>query len=299
METARIKLQGTYSLLAGFILLLGVPMYQIAFLGPAGYQTPANTAFSQGNYGPLLVWISTHGSAFVIYRFLELIAFLLAIRLPLALRLALRGYGRTLTRWMVVTGMGGLGIFAAMIAVSTFSFVNAAAQYGGQPSASAAAKAILTNFNTVYFVEGVGQNTVGGALIAIFLVCASLLIARSGKFTGLLVYFGLLVAALMAALALLFAVSAPSAQSLPTPAILSFAVWLIWLGILLVRRARRLLATPARAAASAVSPDEASVSADENTVQPDAAQEETSPPQPRFSQASEPEPSSAKPETSQ
>ncbi len=289
METARVKLQGTYSLLAGFILLLGVPIYQIAFLGPAGYQAPANTAFSQGNYGPLLAWISTHGSAFVIYRFLELIAFLLAIRLPLALRLALRGYGRTLTRWMVGTGIGGLGIFAAMIAVSTFSFVNAAAQYGGQAPASAAANTILTNFNTVYFVEGVGQNTVGGALIAIFLVCASLLIARSGKFTGLLVYFGLLVAALMAALALLFTVSAPSAQSLPTPAILSFAVWLIWLGILLVQRARRLLAAPVSAAASAASPDEAPVSADDNAGQTDERPEETASPQPLASQASEPE----------
>jgi hypothetical protein len=299
METARIKLQGIYSLLAGFFLLLGVPIYQITFLGPEGYQAPANVAFSQGNYGPLLAWISTHGSAFVIYRFLELIAFLLAIRLPLALRLALRGYGSTLTRWMVVAGVGGLGLFVAMIAASTVSFVNAAAQYGGQPPASATANDIVTTFTTIYFVEGLGQNTLGGALIASFLVCASLLIARSGKFSGLLVFFGLLVAALMAALAFLFAVSAPSAQSLPTPAILSFAVWLTWLGILLVQRARRLLAEPIGTATPASSAGEASMSDEENAGQPDARQEEAFFPQPLASQTSEPEPSSAKPEAPQ
>ena len=143
---------------------------------------------------------------------------------------------------MVVCGFVGIVLFAAILALSTVNFINAAASYS-QASSPAAARDIATNFSGLYGVEGLAQNTLGGALLALFLLCASLLFARSGKMQGLLVYFGLLVAALMAALALLFAVSAPDAQTqLTTPALASFAVWLIWLGILLTRRAPRLVA---------------------------------------------------------
>ncbi len=242
MEIARLKLQGFYSLLAGAILLLGVPIYQAVVLAPAGYRAPSDTAFSKGDYGPLLLWIAGHGSDFIIFRCIELVAFLLMLRLPLALYRALRARGTTLARWMVVSGLGGLALFTAMIALSTFTFVNTAASYSQARGGSAAAQNILTSFNGFYGLEALGQNTLGGFLIAIFLLCASLLIARSGKLSNLLVYFGLLAAALMAALALLFAVSPPSAQTqLNTPALASFAVWLIWLGMLLNLRAARLV----------------------------------------------------------
>jgi hypothetical protein len=257
METARIKLQGFYSLLAGLLLLVGVPIYQSIVLGPAGYRTPSDTAFNHGDYGPLLGWIADHGSAFIVFRILELVTFLLVLRLPFALHRSLRGYGRTLARWMLAGGLGGLALFAAMIALSTVSFINAAADYSGRAPSSAAARDVASSFSGLYGVEALGQNTLGGALLAIFLLCASLLIARSGKLQSLLVYFGLLVAALMAALALLFAISPPDAQTqLTTPALASFAVWLIWLGILLLRRAPRLVASQAPAAASATPPDE-------------------------------------------
>lgn len=280
METARLKLQGIYSLLAGVVLLVVVPLYQMTVLAPAGYQAPDAAAFNQGDYGPLLAWISNHNSAFIIYRFLELIAFLLAIRLPLALRRALRAYGGTLARWMVVGGLGGLSVFAGMIAVGTVSFARAAADYS-QAGSLQAANNVAMSFNTLYFVESLAQNALGGALVAIFLLCASLLIARSGKLSGLLVFFGLLVAALMAALAVLFTVSAPAAQTLPTPAILSFAVWLIWLGILLIQRAQHFQAAPASATDQAPQQSEEAPHADASTEQQDVRQEEAAPPQPR------------------
>lgn len=246
METARFKLQGIYSLLAGLLLLVGVPIYQSIVLGPAGYRAPSDAAFSHADYGPLLSWIADHSSAFIVFRILELLTFLLILRLPFALYRAFRGYGRTLARWMLAGGLGGIIIFAALLALSTISFVNAAASYSQHAPSSGAARDIASNFSGLYGVEALGQNTLGGALLAIFLLCASLLIARSGKLQSLLVYFGLLVAALMAALALLFAVSPPDAQTqLTTPALASFAAWLIWLGILLLRRAQHLIAAPA------------------------------------------------------
>ncbi len=259
MQTARLKLQGIYSLLAGAVLLIGVPLYQALVLGPDGYRTPADAAFSHADYGPLLGWIADHSSDFIFFRILELLAFLLALRLPFALYRALRGYGRTLARWMLVGGLAGLAVFAAMLALSTISFVNAAADYSRQPPTSRVAQDVVSSFSGLYGVEALAQNTLGGLLLAIFLLCASLLFARSGKLQGLLVYFGLLAAALMAGLALLFAISPPDAQTqLTTPALASFAAWLIWLGILLTRRAGRLAAAPAPAdSATAASGEEA------------------------------------------
>ncbi|HEX6780291.1 MAG TPA: DUF4386 family protein [Ktedonobacterales bacterium] len=275
METARLKLQGFYSLLAGAILLLGVPIYQAAVLGPAGYRTPSDTAFSKGDYGPLLLWIAGHGSAFIIFRCIELVAFLLMLRLPLALYRALRARGTTLARWMLVGGTGGMALFAAMIALSTVTFVNAAASYSQTRGGPASAQNILTNFQGFYGIEALGQNTLGGFLIAIFLLCASLLIARSGKLSNLLVYFGLLAAALMAALALLFAVSPPSAQTqLNTPALASFAVWLIWLGMLLNWRARQLAPEVAQTSAPAQQSEEQAASGKESAATEEAALEE-------------------------
>lgn len=275
METARLKLQGFYSLLAGAILLLGVPIYQAVVLGPAGYRAPSDTAFSKGDYGPLLLWIANHGSTFIIFRCIELVAFLLMLRLPLALYRALRARGTTLARWMLAGGLGGIALFAAMIALSTVTFVNAAANYSQTRGGPASAQNILANFQGFYGIEALGQNTLGGFLIAIFLLCASLLIARSGKLSNLLVYFGLLAAALMAALALLFAVSPPSAQTqLNTPALASFAVWLIWLGILLNWRARQLAPEAAQTSAPARQREEQPTSDKENAeAQADAPQE--------------------------
>jgi uncharacterized membrane protein len=276
MEIARLKLQGFYSLLAGAILLLGVPIYQAVVLAPAGYHAPSDTAFSKGDYGPLLLWIAGHGSEFIIFRCIELVAFLLMLRLPLALYRALRSRGTTLARWMVVSGLGGLVLFAAMIALSTFTFVNTAASYSQAHEGSAAAQNILTSFNGFYGIEALGQNTLGGFLIAIFLLCASLLIARSGKLSNLLVYFGLLAAALMAALALLFAVSPPSAQTqLNTPALASFAVWLIWLGMLLNLRAVHLVPDAAQTTAPANQSGEQIASDTEGSASQDASPEQT------------------------
>ncbi len=273
METARLKLQGFYSLLAGAILLLGVPLYQTIVLAPAGYLGPANTAFIHGQYGSLLLWISNHSSSFIVFRLLEIIPFLLLLRLPLALYRTQRARGRTLARWMLVGGLGGLGLFAAMIALSTITFINTATSYSQAAPGSATAQNILNSFKGFYDAEALGQNTLGGFLVAIFLVCTSLLIARSGKLSNLLVYFGLLAAALMAALALLFAVSPPDAQTqLNTPALASFAVWLIWLGILLMQRAGRLVTeaappdAPSDPAPKAGAPDEES--AGEQSAQP-------------------------------
>ena len=116
METARYKLQGLYSLLAGLVLLVGVPFYQAIILGPAGYRAPSDSAFNHADYAPLLGWVSNHGSAFTVFRILELLTFLLALRLPFALHRAFRSYGQTLARWMLVGGLGGLVIFAAMLA---------------------------------------------------------------------------------------------------------------------------------------------------------------------------------------
>ncbi len=245
MEIARLKVQGGYSLLAGLILFLGIPLYQAVILSPTGYQALAATAFTQGAYGPLLVWIGTHSQTFAIFRLLEFGAFLCTLRVPLALSRVLHSYGSTLARWVLIAGTAGATIFGAMIALSTFTFINAANTYS-QSATLTARSDVLQNFQGFYGIEALAQNTLGGALLAAFLLCSSLLMARTGKLSALFIYFGLLTAALMAGLALLYALSPLSAQTqLTTPALAAFAIWLIWLGILLLQRARRLIAPAA------------------------------------------------------
>jgi hypothetical protein len=254
MEIARLKVQGGYSLLAGLILLLGIPLYQAAALSPTGYQTLAATAFTQGAYGPLLLWISAHSQAFAIFRLLEFGAFLVILRVPLALARVLHHYGSTLARWVLSAGTTGATIFGAMIALSTFTFINSASAYS-QSATPAARSDALQSFQGFYGIEALAQNTLGGALLAAFLLCVSLLMARTGKLPALFVYFGLLAAALMAGLALLYAVSPLSAQTqLTTPALAAFAVWLIWLGILLLQRARQFMAPAVSITAPAAQP---------------------------------------------
>jgi hypothetical protein len=241
MQTARLQLQGVYSLLAGLLLLLGVPLYQSLMLVPAGYQSPAATAYSQGNFAPLLLWISSHSQPFALFRLLEFATFLLILRLPLALARSLRSYGSTLARWVLFAGTGGIVLFGAMIALGTYTLLTTASTYQ-QAATPAAQRDLLTSFQGYFGIEGLLQNTLAGVLLALFLLCASLLIARTGKLSALLAYFGLLAAALLAGLALLYAFSPLDDQTqLTTPALAAFAIWLIWLAIILLRRARRLL----------------------------------------------------------
>ncbi len=299
METARLKVQGGYSLLAGLVLLLGIPLYQAAVLSPAGYQAPATSAFSQGSYGPLLLWLSSHSQEFALFRLLEFGAFLLMLRVPLALARVLRPYGRTLAQWVLLAGTAGVTLFGAMIALSTFTFINAANTYS-QSATPAARSDLLQNFQGFYGMEALAQNTLGGALLAAFLLCTSLLIARTGKLSALFVYFGLLAAALMAGLALLYAVSPQSAQTqLTTPALASFAAWLIWLGILLLQRARRLIAPAVTITAPATQQTASTLPSPTNSDTNQHTAQESAPETPaeQVSTTKESEPENASPDT--
>lgn len=78
---ARLRSNGSYYIIGGLLLLLGVPLYQVIILGPTGFSN-ALEATGAGRYTAYLAWISTHSVSFLIYRLILIGAFLLLFTFP-------------------------------------------------------------------------------------------------------------------------------------------------------------------------------------------------------------------------
>jgi len=81
---AKLNTNGIYYLTGAFLLLLGVPLYQLLILVPQGYSN-ALTAASNGQLSPYLLWLSTHLAQFLGYRILLILAFAALITFPFTL----------------------------------------------------------------------------------------------------------------------------------------------------------------------------------------------------------------------
>ncbi|GER87026.1 hypothetical protein KDW_11880 [Dictyobacter vulcani] len=78
---ARLRSNGSYYIIGGLLLLLGVPLYQVVILGPTGFSN-ALEATGAGRYTAYLAWISSHSVSFLIYRLILIFAFLLLWTFP-------------------------------------------------------------------------------------------------------------------------------------------------------------------------------------------------------------------------
>lgn len=81
---AKLNTNGIYYLTGAFLLLLGVPLYQLLLLVPQGYSN-ALSAASNGQLSPYLLWLSTHLAQFLGYRILLILAFATLITFPFTL----------------------------------------------------------------------------------------------------------------------------------------------------------------------------------------------------------------------
>jgi len=101
--------------------------------------------------------------------------------------------------------------------------------------------AVPDNFSTILGIMTLVANTIGVGLLALSCLFFGAMIARSGHnlWPGVWVVFGytaLAVAALLSASAVAVASTSIEGQSpLTTPAILIFALWVLWFSIMLVR----------------------------------------------------------------
>jgi len=268
---AKLHANGIYYIVGACLLLVGAPLYQAVILLPQGHGE-ALSAEGKGSFVAYMSWMSNHLGQFLGYRVLLILAFAALLNLPFTLfRIIIaqeilgredeavaeegtgadeadqeahatteiqempadvwRGKGfAVLAAWsgligiiLYVLGTAAGSIYLAVIA-STFS----------------TGTALPANFSTLVGIFNIIPNTLGGGLLALATLFFGALIARSGRrlWPGIWVAFGytaLAVAALLSGSAVAVASSPQSQAAFTTPATLLFALWVLWLGIMLVR----------------------------------------------------------------
>lgn len=261
---SKLRANGIYYLIGSLLLLPGVPLYQVAILNPQGYSS-ALAATGSGHFAAYLSWISHHTASFLIYRLLLVVAFACLWSLPFTLfRIivaqeilgpedeevyededegdeeedeeeagmpaeAWRGKGlAVLAAWSGLTGivLFALATLASTIYLAAVSFTAVAAPPNG--------------FSTLSGLFTILTYTVGGGLLGLSCLLFGIVIARAGLrlWPGLWVAFGyaalLLTAFLISSAVGVATVSNESQSIFTTPAILLFALWTLWFGLMLV-----------------------------------------------------------------
>ncbi|HEU5346971.1 MAG TPA: hypothetical protein VFU63_00025 [Ktedonobacterales bacterium] len=232
-ELARIRLRGGYAILAGILLLIGVPLFQNLVLAPTGYVAAVNAIVAHQQFGPLLVWSAAHPFESRLFRVFEVIPFLLAFGVPGPLRSILWAYEPKGGRVTVWAGRIGFALFVLALFVGMFTSATAAADYVATQGESAR-QAIALNYAGRYALETLMSRVLGGIAVTVFLVAASLRMVRTRRMPVWFAYLGMVCAALQAATALFFAFT-PAQATTPTSglALVFLAVWLFIVGILL------------------------------------------------------------------
>jgi hypothetical protein len=81
---SRLHANGVSYLISSVLLLIGIPLYQVLVLNPAGL-SDAISGTGAGRFTAYLIWISQHSFQFIIYRVLLVLAFALLFTLPFSL----------------------------------------------------------------------------------------------------------------------------------------------------------------------------------------------------------------------
>lgn len=276
---AKLQRNGILYLIGAFLLLIGIPFYQLFLLSPLGY-TGAFGATGANRFALLLSWIHIYMLAFIVYRVLLCAAFLSLLSFPFTLfriivaqeimaqeeeedsdedeieeedeqaeqaneaeeenedeaspmpPYAWRGKGfAIIAAW---AGIGGLVVYLLGTLSSTIYLASISSGFTAQSPLPA-------NTATIVGIGTITTNTLGIGALALSTLFFGAVIARGGRnlWPGVWVAFGytaLAVAALLSGSAVAVA-SAPTAgqAALTTPAILLFAFWLLWFGVMLVR----------------------------------------------------------------
>jgi hypothetical protein len=262
---SKLHRNGAYYLVGSLLLLLGVPLFQALVLIPQGY-SDAQAASQSGHFTTYLMWIGSHTGQFVVYRMLLMIAFAFLFSLPFTLfRIivaqeilepegeaedpqqeveeeekseaeragalptdAWRGKGyAVIAAW---SGLFGIILYALGTLTGTIYIVGITSS-------------LLTpdGFPTLTSAFNIITNTVGGGLLALACLFFGAVIVSRGLnlWPGIWIAFGYLALALAA----LFSGSAVGTAGTPTggqaglttAAILGFAIWVLWFGVMLVR----------------------------------------------------------------
>ena len=266
----KLRINGTYYLIGALLLLAGVPLYQSLVLLPQGYADAVLSA-GKGAFPSYVIWIGHHLSQFLGYRALLVISFAVLLSLPFTLfriivaqeilgqeeeeeneeeimeeetesaetqnpdsmpAYAWRGKGfAVLAAW---TGLFSIILYTIGTLVSAVYLAVVSSTFSGLTATPG-------NFPTIATLLTIISNTIGGGLLALSCLFFGAIIARRGLrlWPGIWVAFGytaLAVAALLSGSAVAVASTPTEGQAaLTTPALLLFALWVLWFAIMLIR----------------------------------------------------------------
>jgi hypothetical protein len=270
---SKLRANGVYYLVGSLLLLPGVPLYQVAILNPQGYSS-ALAATGGGHFATYLSWISHHTASFLIYRLLLVIAFACLWSLPFTLfRIIVaqeilgpedeevyedeeenedegeeeedegegeEAAGMPADAWRG-KGFAVLAAWSGLIGIVLFALATLASTIYLAVVSFTAASAPPNGFSTLSGLFTILTYTVGGGLLGLSCLLFGIVIARAGLrlWPGLWVAFGyaalLLTAFLISSAVGVATVSNESQSIFTTPAILLFALWTFWFGLMLVR----------------------------------------------------------------
>ncbi len=267
---SKLHINGTYYLIGAILLLLGVPLYQSLILIPQGY-SDAIASTEKGLFTSYLSWLGNHPAQFLGYRAILLLAFAILITLPFTLfriiiaqellgreeedhikssentddeetELSPTEDGMPADAWrgkgfaVLAAWSGFLGILLYVLGTLASSIYLAITTNGFTIHS-----ATPSNFSTLSSTFTIIANTVGGGLLALACLFFGAIIARSGRtlWPGMWVAFGYVAVATGALLSgsAVGVVSTPveGQAALTTPAILLFALWVLWFAVMLLR----------------------------------------------------------------
>lgn len=233
-ELARIRLRGGYAILAGVLLLIGIPLFQSLVLAPTGYVTAVNAIIAHEQFGPLLIWSAAHPAESRLFRVFEVVPFLLALGLPGPLRTILWPGQTREGRLAVWLGRIGFALFALALFIGMFTSASAAGSYVNAQSETAR-QAIALDYAGRYALETILSRVLGGLCLTGFIFLVSLRMIRTRLLPLWFGVLGIIFAALEGATAFFFAL-APAQATTPTSGLAYFglAVWLLIAGVLLL-----------------------------------------------------------------
>jgi hypothetical protein len=264
----RLHINGACYIISALLLVVVVPLYQLLILTPQRYDS-ALAQTGTAHFSAYLTWIGAHSGEFLIYRALLMIAFALLLTLPFTLfRIivaqeiiaqrdegeaepddaskeddgevtvdamppnAWRGRGfAVLAAW---TGIFGLGLYILGTVASTLYLTIVSSSFHANASTPA-------SFATLSALFSIIANTAGIGLLGLSTLFFGAMIARRGRnlWPGIWIafsYVALAAAILLCASAVAVAGASGEGQAiLTTPATLLFALWTLWLGIMLLR----------------------------------------------------------------
>jgi hypothetical protein len=271
---SRLHANGISYLISGLLLLIGIPLYQIIVFNPAGL-SDAIDATRMDRFTLYLTWISQHSFQFIIYRLLLVLAFALLFTLPFSLYriiVAQEIMGqeeRAEAGQEQIEGTNGPVVIQETTQQPEVGETNGMPAYAwrGRGFVVLAAWAGIISLimyvlgtiaSTLYFVViarnvdsssvamlssifTIGTNTIGIGLLGLSMLFFGGMICRTGLnlWPAHWVVFGY-AAILMGGLLCVSAIGVASApgvgqNTVTTIVTILFALWVFWLGLMLIR----------------------------------------------------------------